>query len=273
MTTLKSILFPVSIVKNPANTNSEYSHIVRGIVDGIEMDLNYCSNRYALVPNDMIFPRIEAELQARGVKFSVKYSQVDNVRFYADYILEDESLSIGTGKDKIKPVIKISHSYNGLTKYSITFGYFRVICSNGMTIPVEGQEEKNLNIVGKHTKEILNSFDTMFEKMSNFFDMQKTFKKRFDVLADRMIVNYGERVEAVLEASKLKPSKAQLEVINQTIQSEANTLYNGKVNDWLIYNGINAYIYKAIDNKGNVSKALPEKKTAMDAKVLEVMFN
>lgn len=101
-----------------------------------------------------------------------------------------------------------------------------------------------------------------------FFELQGKIQKKFEVLTDRAITNYGERIEAVLEATKLKPSKVQLSEINATAINEANTLNGGVVNDWLIYNAINAYIYKGKDANGNNSKAVPEKKAAMDSKVL-----
>lgn len=278
MATLNDILFPVSKVENPATTNSEYAWIVQGEIipkgetDPVIMDLNYCSDRYELVPNDTIFPRIEADLQARGYKFTVEYEMIDHVRFYGKYILEDSNLVIGSGNDMIKPIINVSHSYNGLTKYKINFGYFRLICSNGLTIPVEGTEDKNLSIVGKHTREILNSLDQLWSKLDYFFSIQDTIKERFDLLTSRTVSNVAERVEKILEATNLKPSKVQLDVIYVTINNEANLLYNGVVNDWLIYNGINAYLYKGVDSKGNLSKAVPEKKAEMDAKVLaEIM--
>mgnify|MGYP006284534325 CR=1 FL=1 len=269
---LNSILFPVEKVKNPAITNSEYAYIIQGEIDGQIMDLNYCSNRYELVPNEMIFPKIEALLEAKGVDFTGKYSHVNHVRFYADYIIENESLSIGVGTDKVKPTLRVTHSYNGLTKYSMTFGYFRLICSNGLTIPLEGHEEKNLHIVGKHTKQIQDSLESLMNKIDTFIEMQPKIVKKLEVLTDRSIKNYGERVEAVLDATSLKPSKDQLSVILSTIEKEAKTL-NTVPNDWLIYNPVNAYIFKGVDSYGNVSKAVPEKKYADDSKVLKWIMN
>ncbi len=272
MTKLQDLLFNVRKVDNSENTNSEHAYKVIGNIDGVDKVLNYCSDRYELVDNKEIFPAIETELKNRNMEFSAHYEQVNNARFYSKIILEDQSLAIGSGNDVVKPMVSINHSYNGLTKYSITFGYFRLVCSNGLVIPLEGHEDKNLNISGKHTKEILNSIDLLFDKMNVFFDLQPTIKKRFEVLTDRAIPNYGERIEAVLNATKLKPSKSQLTEINVTAINEANTLNGGVVNDWLIYNAINAYIYKAKDNKGNRSKAAPETKMSIDKKVLEYIM-
>jgi hypothetical protein len=56
---MNEILFPVQFIENSRKTNREYSRVVVGTIDGEEMDLNYCSPRYALVPNAEIFPEIE----------------------------------------------------------------------------------------------------------------------------------------------------------------------------------------------------------------------
>jgi hypothetical protein len=65
-------------------------------------------------------------------------------------------------------------------------------------------------------------------------------------------------------------SRDTLQDIRNRIMSEANQAglgYNGKVNDWLIYNGINQYI-----NDDNLNIASPEKRRETDSKVLEYML-
>jgi hypothetical protein len=42
------------------------------------------------------------------------------------------------------------------------------------------------------------------------------------------------------------------------------TAYNGKINDWLIYNGVNQYIF---DDRRNI--VAPEKRIETDSKVFE----
>jgi hypothetical protein len=59
------------------------------------------------------------------------------------------------------------------------------------------------------------------------------------------------------------------DIVNR-ISKEANdpTLgYNGKVNDWLIYNGVNQYI-----NDNTLNIASPEKRRNTDSKALEFML-
>jgi hypothetical protein len=47
---LTDLTFPVELRDNPRKTNREYSKVVTGIIDGEEIDLNYCSPIYELVP-------------------------------------------------------------------------------------------------------------------------------------------------------------------------------------------------------------------------------
>ena len=47
-----------------------------------------------------------------------------------------------------------------------------------------------------------------------------------------------------------------------------NTLgYNGKANDWLVFNGINQYI-----NDDSINIKAPEKRMEIDSKILEYML-
>jgi hypothetical protein len=260
---LNDILFPVSIIDNPANCNSEHAKIVRATIDGEEKDLNYCSDRYELVPNEDIFLRMENELNSKDIAFTADYTaNADLTRFYAEYTLEDKGeIMLGDNGDVIKPMVRINHSYNGLTKYCMSFGYFRLVCSNGLVIPYEGSEEHNLTIKGKHTKQILNSFDLIFGKLDEFIALQPQIQKRFEVLTDRKIENYGERLEAVLNATKIGYTRTNFTDMYDTITNE-KSLYGGHANDFLVYNSINAHIF----NEGAI--AAPEKKYADDAKVL-----
>ena len=79
-----------------------------------------------------------------------------------------------------------------------------------------------------------------------------------------------EELEEVLKATGQKPSKAQFAEIEATIRNESNKLYDGvKVNDWLIYNGINEYIY---NDDFNIKQ--PHVRQKEDQKVLDfVLFN
>ena len=276
---LNDLLFPVELIDNPRNTNPEYCKVVTGIIDGQEYDLNYCSDRYALVPNANIFPQIESVLNAHGIKFDATYRHINNVRFYADYNINDKryAYKMKNSNDLIQPMLRVQHSYNGLTKYRIVFGYFRLVCSNGLVIAVEEMKEFNLSIVGKHTEQILHSFDELDTMLVNFGENAKEITNalttKYELLGGSWVENVQDRLTEVLKANKIAivdTSKFNtLNDITARIMSEAKnpTLgYNGRVNDWLIYNGVNQYLFS------DRTIAAPETKMETDSKVFEYLL-
>lgn len=278
--TLNDLIFPVELIDNPNKTNREYSKIVTGVVDGEEIDLNYCSPIYELVPNEMIFPKVEEILNQHGIAFSVQYSHTQHARFYGNYTIEDPRFGYkmaGTN-DVIKFIWNFQHSYNGLTKYKGVAGFFRLICTNGLVVPVQEMKDFNLILEGKHTSSILRSleeFSQILVNVTNNLGQVKTaITGKYESLGGRWVAKPEDRIKEVLIASKIALiDNAKFNTLNDItnrIMSEANMVglgYNGRVNDWLIYNGINQYIN---DDDRNI--AAPEKRRETDSKVLEYML-
>lgn len=272
--------FPVEIVDEELNSNSEYSKRVVGIIDGEKTLLNQCSDRYELIPNSEIFPNIEEVLDNSGLKYSVEYSHINHVRFYADYVIHDKDLSYSMNgtTDKIKPKLTVQHSYNGMTDYAINFGYFRMICTNGLTIPVEEMSEYNLSIKGKHTTQVIKSFEKLNEMLHTFIENRTVIglaiTSKFESLNKEAVLNVEDRIKEVLEASKITAVENKkfdtIADITERINAEAidtNLGYKGTVTDWLIYNGINQYLN---DNKRYATA--PETRRKQDSRVLEFML-
>jgi len=268
MRNLETLLFDVKKVETESvfgiPANSDYSHAIIGNINGIDTILNVCSDRYELVRNEEIFPVIRGILNDSGMKFTESYSMVNNARFYADYVIENESTFIGTKNDIVKPLIRVRHSYNGLTKYAITFGYFRLICSNGLVIPVEGKEATNLHIAGRHTTAIRTSLDLLMEKLQYFVVNQNVLSNNFNTLSDQWVKDPKDRITEVLEYSGI--TDRAIETVFNSVQNEATQLYNGNINDWLIYNGVNQFIHNG-DNK----KVL-EQKEIYDHKAIKFLL-
>ena len=258
----------------------EFDAVVTGEIEGIEVDLNYCSPRYALIPNVTIFPNIEQVLRDNNIEFEVEYKHINHVRFYARYRITDKRFAYvmnGTN-DVIEPCITVQHSYNGLTVYKIVFGYFRLVCTNGMTIPVAEMKKFNLVIVGKHTETVLKSFGMLDEKLkffaANAEDIKREISAQYERLASRWNDKPADRLKEVLEATGIAAIDTKkfntINDIMSRIKAEADKEgfgYNGKVNDWLIYNGINQYL-----NDDNRNIYTPEKRMEIDSKVLEYML-
>lgn len=302
---LNEILFDVELKENPRNTNSAHAYVVTGygkfnvstpmldkygkkvvrknatvtineIVE--ELDINYCSDYYELVPNVEIFPVIRQTLIDHDIEFIESYSHIDNARFYAHFRITDERYAfyVGHSTDKVQPVINVQHSYNGQTKYRIQFGYFRLICSNGVTIAVEEMKEYNLSIVGRHTKSILRSLEQLNDTLTYFVNNADQIKlavtAKYNTLAGNWVENWNDRVTEVLNTNKIiivetKKGNNTLQYIKEVIDSEKH-LYDNKINDWLIYNAINRYI-----NDDTINIKAPEIRAELDSKVFESMLS
>jgi len=314
--TLDEMIFPVELIDNPNRTNREYSKIVTGVIpetipyfsedeleimkeslseDEIaimidenpatkkvqtEIDLNYCSPIYELVPNEMIFPKVEEIFKQQGIEFSAQYSHTQHARFYGNYTIEDDRFGYkmkGTN-DVVKFVWNFQHSYNGLTKYKGVAGFYRLICSNGLVVPIQEMKDYNLVLEGKHTASILRSleeFSQILVNVTNNLGQVKTaITDKYEKLGGVWVKKPEDRIKEVLQASKIaiiENSKYNtLNDILKSVQAEADEVglgYNGRINNWLIYNGINQYIN---DDSRNI--ASPEKRRETDSKVLEYML-
>ncbi len=268
MTSLEKMLFDVEMVKMQELTgipaNSDYEYAVLGHINGEKRILNACSDRYELVDNKEIFPQIRQVLNASGLEFSESYRMTpNNARFYADYVIESEQASIGSGFDIVKPLIRVRHSYNGMTKYGITFGYYRMVCDNGLVVPVEGKEATNLHITGRHTINIRRSFDTLIQRLEKFTTNHQIYSEVYNNLARKEVVNVEDRVKEVLNACSIPETRSTTVVLS--VKEEASKLYNGQINDWLIYNGVNQLVHKG------ESKKVLEQKEVYDHKAINFL--
>ncbi len=280
MTELKDLLFDVERIENPSKAVSAQSYQIVGFIDGENEEptiLNTCSERFNLKKNEDVFPVIENMLVDANCLFDKGYKMnEEKTTFHAQYIIKkkdgvDVGIDVGGYGDKIYPTAIVDNSYNGFAQGSLTFGYFRMICSNGLVIPLEGKEESNFIIKGKHTKKLDFSFDQLLAKINFFLAEQNKMQKKFEVLTDRIVPTFEERVVEVVTATGVNVSQEQFKAINETIAKEAKAL-GTNVNDFLIYNGINGHIYKGENLKGERTKALPEVKRKEDKKVFSYML-
>jgi len=278
---LQELLFPVELRDEEMDSNSEYAKRVVGLgigADGAEKLLNQCSPRYELVPNADIFPNIEQVLIANNIEYEVTYTHIGHVRFYADYRITDTRYGYtikGTG-DKIQPMLRVQHSYNGLVKYRIVFGYFRLVCENGLVVPVEEMKKYNLIITGKHTESIKKSFAKLNGLLVYFAaeadKIVGEITAKYEKLADTKVTKLNDRIEEVLEAVNVnvvenaKFNTVQ-DIASRVTAETKDSRVTSHVTDWLVYNGINQYLN---DNERNI--VAPEKRMETDGKVLEYML-
>lgn len=283
--TLSDILFDVEkVLQTEYLCNKDCAFDVFGypIIDGerTKIRLNTCSDIYALVPNTEIFPVVEQILRNANIEFSASYRMDKHSRFYVTYVIEDQryAYKIKGTNDYVKPQLMVMHSYNGLTKYKIIFGYFRLVCTNGLTIPVADMKAFNLSLSGKHTESIKHSLMQLAGIIQLFSDnaanICNSITAKFDTLADFVPENVTDQINAVLKFADIKPIEnskfSTLQYIIARAENEANNVqlgYKGTVNNWLVYNAINAYLF---DSTLNITA--PETQLEKDSKVMEFLL-
>jgi hypothetical protein len=284
MCSLDDIMFPVeNVPQTDFACNSDYSNDIFGYIPDkdngiwfrpqpthIKTRLNTCSDRYKLVSNAEVFMPVRELLNSKGIGFTETYMQKDNARFYGQYSIDANPYSInGNPNDKIYPMLRVQHSYNGLTRYVISFGYYRLVCTNGLTIPVKEMNKFNKSIGGKHTVSIIEAMGELKVLLNQFVEQSGTFLHNFDVLAQKEyteVLQWENRVKEVMAATKISlgnnPENGW-NYLKEIINRESMDFYGGVTNDFLIYNALNQFTN---DNKLNT--IVPEKRQEIDRNVL-----
>jgi hypothetical protein len=285
-----SLVFPVHKVDFEPTfgmaANQDYACAIIGEINGVETVMNVCSDRYELVPVADIYSQVETILAQHKVNYTTNVQMAnDNAQFFIDYIIEDEKYAIqikGT-KDFCKPMVRVYHSYNGKVKATFTLGYYRLVCSNGLVIPVEGKEQKNMHISCRHTQSILSKLKEFTLKLEYLLNSAELAKAGYERLSDTKVEAYGERIEEVLNAIKLpvdesrgrsKDSDADANYSPYfakaftKIREEMNTLNIKEANDWLVYNAVNFAIF---DNEVNIKSN--DVRTNYDSSVMSYLLN
>ena len=242
------------------------------IISGGEL-VNIVSNSYGHLPNEKFFLVVEEQLINAGVEYDTKSINRDNRSFAVDYILNDDryNIIVANGKDIIKPMLRFVNSYDGSSKTSGSFGYFRQVCTNGLHVA-----ETKMSFAVKH-KGSIGEFVLPEIKalVSAFIDNEYyTLKPKAEFLSGKVISNVQAFIKEVCEKTEIfkyqksdKNPEPSLNagIVANTIYDEANFL-NVEPNFWLGYNAMNEILHGKFIKTFEVQKA-------MDAKVFEVIHD
>ena len=282
---VNDVLFPVEKVEEERwATDSELSHNVIVYPDAHPKGLkvNSCGEGYNLMDN-AIFVVIMNMLSEAGIEFEVDFECRDFSDFTANFVLKSKNgVSLGamvTDGDMVTPRLSIRKSYNSKSKYAFMFGFYRLICSNGLVIPVEELKHLNFNYVGKHTNKLDESVATLLKKITTFQDFvasHNVFGNMRKLANNTHVADFAERIEEVMNATNLSLSgrgrkskdgderKENVEKIISIAKRESAQL-DQPMNDWLIYNAINNWLY-------NDNVKTNEERETIDQKVVAYML-
>lgn len=238
--------------------------------------LSFCSDNYNLRPNSTLFQPLEEQMKAEKIPFDRKVTIREGTRFYVDYIIGDRVK--GPTVNDILPKFSVWNSYDGTLRTVMKFGFYRVVCSNGLAVP----HGKTVDVYKKHYKASkaqdgidISAMDSarIIEPFREFLNSTKEYLGIYENLN-----NVEADVKKILEiCEKLKFSKAVSETAVQRFNAETATdrslTYvneNGELvthegsepSLYTAYNAINYAIYN------NNPKEYPEVKLKRDELVL-----
>lgn len=255
------------------NYPSGFDH---AIIDENNNILNFCSPKYNLVPNSEVFLPVENILNNMGIKYKRKINVIKGSKFYVDYIIKDNNTQ--TKVNDVYPKISIWNSYDGALRFRKEFGYYKLVCTNGLTSPLNVFE----TIKKKHSKPV--GFGNI--------DSVKDFLKTFSPSVEQFLINSTEDFNLFSNMNSIPSTVAQLEALAEEMNFSKKALevavdrykhevaggfsfenidginvnHDGSPESlFTVYNSLNYTIYNTQE------KELPEKKLQKDIKLVSLV--
>lgn len=109
---------------------------------------------------------------------------------HALFLARHEMLQRGANYGDSLPLLKLTNSHNGMSSFSLSSGFFRVVCSNGLTLPdsiyaapkVRHTQDMASEVIDA-TYKVLNDFPTLIEMRNALSGIQLTNDEKL-LLAD-----------------------------------------------------------------------------------------
>lgn len=193
--------------------------------------VNFCSDVYGLINNSEIFPQIELLLDEK-YRYETTYKHYNHCVFWADYKIQNEDIIVGVEKDKVIPMLRIIHSYNGTVRFQAIFGFYRQICTNGLWALSQGQKFEYRHIE-KNKKKI---FDVLQKDFRGFLKSISFNPQYLNDLAYLEIDNFNSCVDDISKNLKISEKKKQ-QVLDRIKYEQKET--NLPFSAWLVYNSFN----------------------------------
>jgi len=228
--------------------------------------VNVVSNSYGHIPNELFFGKAEQMLIDANLNYHRQTINRSDRTFSMDFIIEDKTqFKIKNDNDRILPMLRFTNAYDGRNKTSGHFGFYRLVCSNGLHVS-ESQLEFSVTRTKNGIELLMPRLNGLFEK---FLDNEfYTVIQKFDKLKEVKIIDTKKFVQEILEKTKLfryecsdanlDPSKKAREVID--ILSNEAVLLNEAPNLWLGYNAFNSVLHntlkKSFDKQMQYDKVL-----------------
>ena len=212
--------------------------------------VNVVSKSYAHLPNEIFFDQVENMLLEADIKTATRSINRENRSFAVDHILNDDSLviKVKNSDDTLRPMLRFTNSYDGSTRTSGSFGFYREICQNGLHI-AHSTIGFNIKHRGDIAEVVMPNIKLLIAKFmdNEYYELQR----KFEVLAETPVKNLEDYVRLTCEDLKIfmfeaskensAPSLNARTVID--IVNRESSLLGVKPNAWLVYNGFNEILH------------------------------
>ncbi|MEO1485702.1 MAG: DUF932 domain-containing protein [Bacteroidota bacterium] len=212
--------------------------------------VNVVSNSYGHLPNQVFFKKAEEMMQNSGLNFELQTINRDDRAFAMEFIISDKSqFTVKHKDDVILPMLRFKNSYDGSERTSGHFGFYRLVCSNGLHVA-----KANIHFSIRHTKNnthlVMPRLNSLFNRFMNneFYSIVEKFLKMQSV----ELLDTKKFVQEVLERTKLfkyecsdknmDPSKKSREVLK--ILDNESLAMGTNPNLWLGYNAFNSVLHR-----------------------------
>ena len=226
--------------------------------------LHFCSKEYKLKSNHILFSPFENLLSNKGFSYTINIREIDNTKFYVDYIMKNPILNSGVGQ--FLPRFSVWNSYDGTVKAQIKFGFLRMLSNGCMTRP------SDCNTVCSDMNYDDHCMDKFWEKFSVFI---RSSKDDLDIFEKLDAIKTGpDIIENIGLKLKLSP-KIREEAVNKfekyvrgnfTYKNAAGELehhHGSRLSCFTAYSAMNYAIYNFNH------KELPDYKLKRDRGVLK----
>jgi hypothetical protein len=262
---LKGIFFPVKKVaaynylREGVKSLPHLNHLIIAETPTGPLIVNACSENYELISNEkLITPIVDGLEKHHDLK--IKLTSFSHSKFYVDFAVQDKKMKV-LEKDTILPRIRLNNSYDGSIRYSFEYGFYRVVCSNGLSVPEGDVVKENF----MHTPSAGQAVEKTMKSIEQFIEDAQELVQGFKPLTKKnySITEATQRMEEVAE--EVGYPKKSVEDAVARLQVEMNSGF--KVNDYLVYNAMNYALYNKPD-----SKMKTHKQDKVDHKILHYLI-
>lgn len=217
--------------------------VVTRLDEGNRKIISFVGNTYNLVTNqtiiDEIKPLVDQVIGEKGYKVLVQNWK--DRRFQIEFVIEQDPTALALD-DLVYTSLKIYNSYDGGQRYSMSLGGMRKVCTNGMIA-----FESTVNQVSRHTVNL----KTAAFALEKALEENKAVADKYRKLVERPVTPAElDEIMAFMKDTKdakfLFPKK-KIDHSVGVAKAEAETLYGGELNAWLLYNGFNNTINHNLD--------------------------